>query len=109
MQIEICPLLTGVREQGKGKSSVSVSAEGSWKGREILGCTVKKVIGFPVPSREVTNQTLLDGNRESLVSDFPAGDGKIGNLFSVRLFFRVEALFQWRKNKYIEAKPGYKP
>ncbi len=33
MQIEICPLLTGFKEQGKGKSSVSVSADGSWKGR----------------------------------------------------------------------------
>jgi hypothetical protein len=39
---------------------------------------VKKAIVFPVPSRDVTNQS------ESLVSDipvFPAGGGKIGNLF----------------------------
>ncbi len=46
--------------------------------------TVKKVGYFPVPtppppSRDVTNQTLLA--RESLVSDIPAGDGKIDNIF----------------------------
>jgi hypothetical protein len=46
------------------------------------------VTDFPVPSRYVTNQTLPDGDlsklfptRESLVSDIPAGDGKISNLF----------------------------
>jgi hypothetical protein len=36
----------------------------------------KKVIDFPVPSRDVTYQTLT-----KLVSDIPAGDGKIINLF----------------------------
>jgi hypothetical protein len=34
--------------------------------------TVKKLIDFPVPSRDVT--------RECLVSDIPAGDGKTANL-----------------------------
>ncbi len=51
------------------------------------GYTVKKVTGtdFPVPSRDVTNQTLpgrfiiLFPTRESLVSDIPAGDGEISN------------------------------
>ncbi len=45
--------------------------------------TVKKVSDFPVPSRDVTNQTLpgrpgkivLYPARESLVSDIPAGAG----------------------------------
>jgi hypothetical protein len=45
-----------------------------------LPYTVKKFIVFPVPSRDVTNQTLrgreLFPARESLVSDIPAGDGK---------------------------------
>jgi hypothetical protein len=35
-------------------------------------CTVKKVIRFPVPSWDVTYQTL---------PDIPAGDGKTANLF----------------------------
>ncbi len=33
----------------------------------------RKVCDFPVPSRDVTNQTLI--------SDIPAGDRKIANLF----------------------------
>jgi hypothetical protein len=41
---------------------------------------LKKVCHFPVPSRDVTILSL-DGSRESLVSDIPAGDGKIVNLF----------------------------
>jgi hypothetical protein len=49
----------------------------------------KKVFGLPVPSREVTNQTLPGREytliqflaRESLVSDIPAGDGKTDILF----------------------------
>jgi hypothetical protein len=50
----------------------------------------KKVREFPVPSRDVTTK-LLGGNndvttelflpRGSLVSDIPAGDGKLVNLF----------------------------
>jgi hypothetical protein len=51
--------------------------------------SVKNVSDFPVPSRDVTYQTLpawlgiikLFPARESLVSDIPAGDGKIANIF----------------------------
>ncbi len=51
----------------------------------------KKVREFPVPSRDVTTKLSLGGNndvitelflpRASLVSDIPAGDGKLVNLF----------------------------
>jgi hypothetical protein len=51
----------------------------------------KKVLEFPVPSRNVTTKLSLGGNndvinelflpRRSLVSDIPAGDGKLVNLF----------------------------
>jgi hypothetical protein len=51
----------------------------------------KKVREFPVPSRDVTTKLSLGGNndvitelflpREGLVSDIPAGDGKLVNLF----------------------------
>ncbi len=51
----------------------------------------KKVREFLVTSREVTNKLSLGGNndvitelflpRGSLVSDIPAGDGKLVNLF----------------------------
>ncbi len=49
----------------------------------------KKVSDFPAPSWDVTKQTLPGRKyivkffpaRESLVSDIPAGDGKIANLF----------------------------
>ncbi len=41
---------------------------------------LKKVNDLPVPSRDVTNQ-IIPGHGESLVSDIPDGDGKIGNLF----------------------------
>ncbi len=55
--------------------------------------TVKKKVGeFPVPSRDVTAKLSLGGNndvitelflpRGSLVSDIPAGDGKLVNLFN---------------------------
>ncbi len=53
--------------------------------RGYLPYTVKKLNDFPVPSRDVTNQTgiiKLFPPRESLVSDIPAGDGKMANLFS---------------------------
>jgi hypothetical protein len=53
--------------------------------------TVKKVREFPVPSRDVTTKLSLGGNndvinelflpRGCLVSDIPAGDGKLVNLF----------------------------
>ncbi len=51
----------------------------------------KTVHEFPVPSRDVTTKLYLGGNndvitelflpRGSLVSDIPAGDGKLVNLF----------------------------
>jgi len=51
----------------------------------------KKDREFPVPSRDVTTKLPLGGNndvitelflpRGSLVSDIPAGDGKLVNLF----------------------------
>jgi hypothetical protein len=51
----------------------------------------KKVLEIPVPSRDVTTKLSLGGNndvitelflpRGSLVSDIPAGDGKLVNLF----------------------------
>ncbi len=51
----------------------------------------KKVREFPVPSRDVTTKLSLDKNndvvtelflpRGSLVSDIPAGDGKLVNIF----------------------------
>ncbi len=53
--------------------------------------TVKKDHEFPVPSRDVTTKLSLGGNndvrtelflpRGILVSDIPAGDGKLVNLF----------------------------
>ncbi len=62
--------------------------------------TVKKVREFPVPSRDVIIKLSLGGNndvitelflpRRSLVSDIPAGDGKLVNLFlrcSVKISF----------------------
>ncbi len=50
--------------------------------------TVKKVTDFPLPRRNVTEQTLWPGiikffpARECLVSDILAGDGKIGNFLN---------------------------
>jgi hypothetical protein len=51
----------------------------------------KRFAEFPVPSRDVTTKLFLGGNndvitelflpRGSLVSDIPAGDGKLVNLF----------------------------
>ncbi len=53
--------------------------------------SVKKVREFPVPSRDVTTKLSQGGNndvitelflpRGSLVTDIPAGDGKLVNLF----------------------------
>ncbi len=67
--------------------------------------TVKKVIVFPVTSRDVTNQTLpsrillnYSPARESLISDISAGDGKNYNLSTVSLgcalTFASEAKFE---------------
>jgi hypothetical protein len=59
--------------------------------RYIKAHRKKKVREFPVPSRDVTTKLSLGGNndvitelflpRGSLVSDIPAGDGKLVNLF----------------------------
>jgi hypothetical protein len=54
-------------------------------------CTVKKVIVFPVPSRDVpvTNQTFPG---QEFFKLFPAGDGE-----NDYLFYSVEAIMHWRK------------
>jgi hypothetical protein len=59
--------------------------------RKYISTPKKKVREFPVPSRDVTTKLSLGGNndvitelflpRGSLVSDIPAGDGKLVNLF----------------------------
>jgi hypothetical protein len=41
-------------------------------------CTIKKFVVFPVPSRDVTYQTL---HGQELFTDIPAGGGKNDNLF----------------------------
>jgi hypothetical protein len=58
----------------------------------------KKVREFPVPSRDVTTKLSLDGNNDvitelflprwSLVSDIPAGDGKLVNLFLRCIYYK---------------------
>ncbi len=52
----------------------------------IVHCN-KKVTDFPVPSRDVTNQTIP--GRESLVSDIPAGTSKSLNFFTVYTLFFI--------------------
>jgi hypothetical protein len=54
----------------------------------LASALLKRVSHFPVPSRDVTDQTLsgrektkLFPPRKSLVSDIPAGDGKTANSF----------------------------
>ncbi len=86
-----------IRTTGKKPSTLSTFC------RWISGCALntqlsgtyihrkKKVREFPVPSRDVTTKLSLGGNndvttelflhRGSLVSDIPAGDGKLVNLF----------------------------
>ena len=59
----------------------------------------KKVREFPVSSRDVTTKLSMGGNNDvltelflpwgSLVSDIPAGDGKLLNLFLWRNFDRI--------------------
>ncbi len=41
---------------------------------------LEKVCDIPVPSRDVTYQTLFLP-RENLVSDIPSGDGNVANLY----------------------------
>ncbi len=63
----------------------------------------KKVREFPVPSRDVTTKLSLGGNndvitelflpRGSLVSDIPAGDGKLVSLF-LRCIFVLRLQFR---------------
>jgi hypothetical protein len=64
---------------------------GCTEGPKRCSTPSKKVRDFPVPSRDVTTKLSLGGNNDvitelvlpwgSLVSDIPAGDGKLGNLF----------------------------
>jgi hypothetical protein len=65
-------------------------------------CTVKNVSDIPVPSRDVTYQTLpwegkikLFPHRESLVSDIPAGDGNVANIFLRCRYSFAFFCFQW--------------
>jgi hypothetical protein len=61
---------------------------------------------FPVPSRDVTTKLSLGGNnnviteiflyRGSLVSDIPAGDGKLVNLFLRCRMDTVPAYLDWQ-------------
>ncbi len=59
--------------------------------------TIKKVIHFPVPSRDVTNHSPWLGiiklfpARESLVSDIPSGDGKMASLF-LTVYLSIELI-----------------
>jgi hypothetical protein len=65
----------------------------------------KKVREFPVPSRDVTTKLSLGGNNDaitelflpkgSLVSDIPAGDGKLVDLF-LRCKKTISSTFQLR-------------
>jgi hypothetical protein len=77
----------------------------------------KKAREFPVPSRDVTTKLSLGGNndvitelflpRGSLVSDIPAGDGKLVNLFlrcvelNCAFFIRLETRFLPKKRRMI--------
>jgi hypothetical protein len=70
-----------------GPHACSAAAGHSYSGTKLLHCK-KKVSDFPVPSRDVANQTLpwseiikLFPAMESLVNDIPAWDGKTANLF----------------------------
>jgi hypothetical protein len=68
----------------------------------------KKVREFPVPSRDVATKLFLGGNndvitelflpRGSLVSDIPAGDGNLVNLF-LRCTLGLHVLFGGSRNK----------
>jgi hypothetical protein len=72
---------------------VSLEARFDWKQPKLKPRLhrKKKVREFPVPSRDVTTKLSLGGNNDvitelflpwgSLVTDIPAGDGKLGNLF----------------------------
>jgi hypothetical protein len=65
----------------------------------------KKVREFPVPSRDVITKLSLGGNNDvitelflpsgSLVSDIPAGDGKLVNLFLRCMVYKSNAIQTW--------------
>ncbi len=69
---------------------ISPSTQSSLDPRDSLH-RKKKVREFPVPSRDVTTKLSMGGNKDvitelflprgSLVSDIPAGDGNLVNLF----------------------------
>jgi hypothetical protein len=77
----------------------------------------KKVREFPVPSRDVTTKLSLGGNndvitelflpRGSLVSDIPAGDGKLVNLF-LRCGRRILSLLSISGNFSLKFSPRKK-
>ncbi len=58
-----------------------------------------KVNDFPIPSRDVSNQTLppeIIPARQSFVTDIPAGDGKIDNFFlqcGLNIELNLQSLF----------------
>ncbi len=78
----------------------------------LARCTVKKVIVFPVPNLDATNQNLpgrellnysRPGRAWLLVSDIPAGDEKIFNLFysaTTHLFMSTVSTFIFFPNQY---------
>ncbi len=71
----------------------------------------KKVREFPVPSRDVTTKLSLGGNndvitelflpRGSLVSDIPAGEGKLANLFLRCVLFAHHSILVFTYKNYI--------
>ncbi len=70
---------------------VVVEAPAARACKQPLHCK-KRLTIFPVPSRDVTYQIIkFFPSRESLVSDFPAGDGKISNLFN--------CVYYWRRSR----------
>jgi hypothetical protein len=72
-------------------SAGSISLDSTFKIHYKYVHRKKKLSEFPVPSRDVTTKLFLGENndvtyklflpRESLVSDIPAGVGKLDNLF----------------------------
>jgi hypothetical protein len=78
------PLL--LQQQSHTQASATLPLHPRYESNAIKSnCTVKKVIVFPVPSRDVLTKLSLARNNliipESLASDIPAGDGKSDNPF----------------------------
>ncbi len=69
-----------------GPTSSPWTSSPSWRcsltSSRYCTCTVKKVSDFPVPSRDAGNYKLFPAWK-SLVSDIPARDGKLANLFTM--------------------------